>query len=300
MSLDTLNHLPENVRRVLLCPQGMVERVPNTPLLTKTMRTEFIHIIQLVTKEIFNPEQWNGQSLQEDLNEEGITECCICTKEIHNLYEICHIPTQIRFKVGCDCVEKISKKLRDKIVKDKCIMCKGVVQDRRRRYQKDGYCGEECYADHNPTIDFGKHENERIEDLPQSYIDWLNKKYRHVDKFKTFFRIMDHKLRSNPKLAVIPLKPVMPFGKHKGILLDNLPNNYIVWLNTNVRCDPSKTDLFEQLDKMPLKPVMPFGKHKGILLDNLPDNYLVWLNTNVRCDPSKTDLFEQLDKIYEF
>ena len=90
------------------------------------------------------PEKSQGDSCCED----EYCECnmkCVCGHHIRNLYYLQNIEETVTCLVGSECVKKASTDLYNKLVKDKCLICKEVLMDKRKEYQRDGYCSNECY-----------------------------------------------------------------------------------------------------------------------------------------------------------
>jgi uncharacterized protein (DUF3820 family) len=87
----------------------------------------------------------------------------------------------------------------------------------------------------------------------------------------------------------------MPFGKHKGTPLKELPPSYVAWALENL--DDRNAELKTVLATLPKTTAgadsstskgplsadspMPFGKHKGTLLKDLPRDYAEWLVGNL-------------------
>jgi uncharacterized protein (DUF3820 family) len=87
----------------------------------------------------------------------------------------------------------------------------------------------------------------------------------------------------------------MPFGKHKGTPLRNLPPSYVAWALENL--DDRKVELKAVLATLPKTALgadpstskgplsadspMPFGMHKGTPLKDLPRDYAEWLVGNL-------------------
>ena len=78
----------------------------------------------------------------------------------------------------------------------------------------------------------------------------------------------------------------MPFGKHKGVLIADLPGNYLNWFAREgfPQGEVGRLlQLMQEIDHNGLSDLlklvntpMPFGKHKGVLIADLPGNYLNW------------------------
>ena len=70
---------------------------------------------------------------------------CICTHNIQALYFLRHIPTDIVLMIGCECIDKLDKRIRYKY--KHCKLCnsdfpKGVK--RNTKPYTSGYCSNEC------------------------------------------------------------------------------------------------------------------------------------------------------------
>jgi uncharacterized protein (DUF3820 family) len=88
---------------------------------------------------------------------------------------------------------------------------------------------------------------------------------------------------------------LMPFGKHKGTPIKDLPSSYVAWALENL--DDRNADLKTVLASLPtaapgteapaakgamsVDAPMPFGKHKGTPIKDLPRNYAEWLVGNL-------------------
>jgi len=70
------------------------------------------------------------------------------------------------------------------------------------------------------TMTFGKHKGIRLEEIPDSYIQWL---VREVG--------LTPQLRKGFEKAGKDVEMVMSFGKHKDDKVNDLPKNYIDWMN---------------------------------------------------------------------
>jgi hypothetical protein len=72
---------------------------------------------------------------------------CICTHNIETLNYIQHIPTNIILMVGCECIDKLDKRIRYK--HKNCKLCKAdfpKTANRARKPYASGYCSDECKA----------------------------------------------------------------------------------------------------------------------------------------------------------
>tara|TARA_R100000951_G_scaffold8227_1_gene7470 strand:- start:508 stop:1074 length:567 start_codon:yes stop_codon:yes gene_type:complete len=171
-----------NIEDVLVEDNGILIRNYNkTHLINpieKNKEREFIYIIEKKTNEIFNEKNWNAISIISPNDSDK--SYCICSQKIETLYYIQHIPTELIFAVGSNCVNKISNKLYLDIVKTKCI-CGENILDRRTSSGRLGYCSKKCMP---MIIKFGKYKNKLITDIPESYIKWLYKLENIYDDLK--------------------------------------------------------------------------------------------------------------------
>jgi uncharacterized protein (DUF3820 family) len=85
---------------------------------------------------------------------------------------------------------------------------------------------------------FGKHKGTLIKDLPRDYTEWL---VRNLDDRNAELRTLLTTLapaiqndgQSRPRGSATPDTP-MPFGKHKGTPIRDLPRDYAEWLVSNL------------------------------------------------------------------
>jgi hypothetical protein len=134
--------IPDDLKDIIFFKHSNVlARIPNAPLKKNSMKDEFMFILNSFFK-TFVKEDWTSVTDNENVDH---VEFCICSHSITILYYILHIPSGIEFQVGCDCVKKIDIDLYFKLIKDKCIKCENVLKDKRKVYQKDGYCCQQCY-----------------------------------------------------------------------------------------------------------------------------------------------------------
>ena len=86
--------------------EGRYKRVDNiikNPI-TKSMRVEFVWVLETLTKTEFVPEDWGKSEQEFDYGNVTNGSFCACTNSITKDYTIVHKPTQIHVEVGCDCV----------------------------------------------------------------------------------------------------------------------------------------------------------------------------------------------------
>jgi len=173
----TLESIPENLRNILQIEGGIISRIPKVTEVSAKKR-EFLRVIEGVTREEFTEDHWTDESAAEqrddELDGDESNDVCICSKHIHHLYYIQHISSGQVFKVGSECVRKISEILYKKLTKDKCKRCKEPVPDKRRKFHKDGYCGKACYLVDGFKITFGQHRGKKMSELPDKYVLFLH------------------------------------------------------------------------------------------------------------------------------
>ena len=112
------------------------------------------------------------------------------------------------------------------------------------------------------------------------------------------------RIRMTPSVVIPPPTPppppVMPWGKHKGVPLADVPEDYLNWILKNAEnMSPELRAQIEQAQAaraaarpppVPRRPapitVMPWGKHKGMLFSDVPKGYLDWVldNANIEDD----------------
>ena len=150
------------------------------PVCNKNKRNEFIWVIEDITETQFNESEWTGREIESDIS------MCICSQAVCHTYSIHHLPTGHNFLVGSQCVQKISPTLATIITHDKCKKCSEPVLDKRTKCGKLGFCSEECMwkvellsvqdrLKRKYRVPFGKHKGKKIEELPKSYLTWMNK-----------------------------------------------------------------------------------------------------------------------------
>ena len=174
---------PKKVKRIPVerLPQDVVEEtvdglytrrldalVPVNPV-SKSKKSEFIWIVEGITKQKFDANDWKGWESM------GGANYCICSQAIEHQYTILHKPTGIRFSVGSQCVKKVSQHLYDIITHDSCAApnCWNPVMDMRTKHGKCGYCSNTCQE--NSTLSFGKYKGADIRTIPDSYWKWMER-----------------------------------------------------------------------------------------------------------------------------
>lgn len=131
---------------------------------------------------------------------------CVCTHPIRDLCYIQHVPSGLVWQVGSTCVNNIDKnlgeqlekyKLRSKRIRDGiiCKYCEEPLMDLRKKFQKDGYCGKNCYSKDTYVIEFGTYKGNVLKDFllteeGSRWFSWVKgviKKneyaFRHFPKF---------------------------------------------------------------------------------------------------------------------
>ncbi len=195
MDLEGHYDIPSDLQNTIYLDQGAINRISNKPLHTSSKSVEFLYIIEKVTKEAFDETEWEAEDRgqgKEDDDDDDEGNVCICSQPIHQLHYITHIPTRYTFKVGCECVKKVSKKLYYHLTKDKCKRCENPLMDRRRIPEKNGYCSELCYHICEYRLSFGKHKGSLLYKAPNEYIRWLDEDGRkYFGKNYKFWRVFD-------------------------------------------------------------------------------------------------------------
>lgn len=91
---------------------------------------------------------------------------------------------------------------------------------------------------HDSPMPFGKHKGTPIKDLPPSYVAWAleNLDDRNADLKAVLATLPKAASGSDPQTTRGPLSPAspMPFGKHKGTPIKDLPRDYAEWLVGNL------------------------------------------------------------------
>lgn len=176
------------------------------------------------------------------------------------------------------------------------------------------------------VLPFGKHAGKRLEEVPQDYFDWALKNMKDLDADlkSSIEREMERraadgdakpaaksapKTEGKPESTDEPLT-VMPFGKHAGKPLADVPVSYFEWAleNMNRLDERIRTAMQAQIDQrrgagestgqsaakasstVPAatassapassgsgSPTLPFGMHRGTPVDEVPLDYLRYL-----------------------
>jgi hypothetical protein len=181
---NAMEKLHPDLRDVLYYNGLVYKRQHNSELHTKNMFEEFLWVINKQFGEYIDKDwdTWNtGNGMDEELEEHYgedfvNTEKCICTHKITNLYFIQHLPTNMTFQVGCDCVLKIDGELAEKMkiaIKRKanwkkgkiCLYCSEPLTDLRKKYQRKECCDISCHHKYHYVMPFGKFKGIRLVEL---------------------------------------------------------------------------------------------------------------------------------------
>lgn len=104
-------------------------------------------------------------------------------------------------------------------------------------------------------------------------------------------------------MKLTPIDP-MPFGKHKGVAMAQVPAEYLMWLHENGKCsrevaiyiEDHKSEL-RQLAREERKEYfdarMPFGGYKGELLADIPSEYLIACYESDKCPRNVREYVEE-------
>ena len=164
--------------------EGRYKRVDNiikNPI-TKSMRVEFVWVLETLTKTEFVPEDWGKSEQEFDYGNVTNGSFCACTNSITKDYTIVHKPTQIHVEVGCDCVKKIDITLFHKLTKTQCLYCDNPVLDKRTKKGKQGLCAD-CVP--IAVFRFGIHKGKTVTEVPKSYCVWAyHSEYNFNDELK--------------------------------------------------------------------------------------------------------------------
>ena len=169
----------------------------------RTMYQEFLYIFETQYGS-FVPEDWEPWDTQHDDQEDTEGRVCVCTHDIHHLWYITHIPSEMTWQVGSECVLKtnLSDMMRKIMIKRRnnrigriCSGCGETLMDLRKKYQKLSFCNSRCMKKSvnksksvpilggSMPIPFGKYKNSRHDVLlkDKNYSLWILKQ---GDKFR--------------------------------------------------------------------------------------------------------------------
>jgi len=122
------------------------------------------------------------------LDDNEISMSCICSQHIRDVYIIQHIKSEIKFKIGRNCFEKLYGRFEtneNDFFKPYCLNCKdNKVLSRRTNEGKLGLCSKKCMHIFNKKVN--------CEDCGLKF--WKMSKHHKLCKkcyFDTFFSTMD-------------------------------------------------------------------------------------------------------------
>ena len=132
----------------------------------KIKHNELLWILEGVTDTSFNynKDEWEGDVWQEE-----DSSMCLCSQTVKHNFIITHKPSNKKFIVGCECVKNICPEFYKYILSSKCEICGNVVNDKRTKHGREGYCSKECMPMKFPM---GRHKGVRLNRLPLDYIQW--------------------------------------------------------------------------------------------------------------------------------
>ena len=290
---STYDIIPKSLKNTVYLDGCMINRVKDTPLHTKNNATEFKFIIKEITKHDFNPEDWDGGDIDEDDGGHG-GNVCICSKHITNLYYIKYINpnskvNNLEFKVGSECVKKIDQDLYEKLVKDRCEICRKPIKNKGTTEGKHGCCSMNC-------LEISAQINKEICNYCSKKIPYHSKKrWKSIDEFRGYCSEECWENSHKRKLVLC---------KHCASPVVHMEREY--YINYN-RTYAYKKGYCTNECYLLRHFKMPFGKYKGELLSDMDDGYLRWLDEKGRkydsCgqDNDKYQFFWYVfDKIIEF
>jgi hypothetical protein len=146
--------------------EGVIERVSGKK--GKRMDIEFIDALNFLNNNLIyrknEIDYWTADDSivqGEKCCDDSLVPCdckrkCICGQHIYKLYYINNkaikdtiygdLFPKITCLVGSCCVQKTSttNELYNRLTKDRCKVCDETLLDRRKEFQKDGYCSQKC------------------------------------------------------------------------------------------------------------------------------------------------------------
>jgi len=94
---------------------------------------------------------------------------------------------------------------------------------------------------------------------------------------------------------------VLTFGKHKGETIQEVPDDYILFMCHNFEKDSFWSKAAEQELKCrelnSSTVAISFGKHEGTLISDLPDEYLAWCVMNLDDNPIYFLIMDEVEGI---
>jgi hypothetical protein len=211
-----MNMLHIDLMPIIMYDNGVYKRCDNI-LVKNNKFEEFLYVLE-TQYGYFNKKDWKAEPYSVYHTYESCQpQWCVCTKKIHNLCYITHIPSSMTWLVGIDCIKKIDYNLGKeveqyvRIEKNRqngniCGYCTQTLTDLRKKYQRDGWCNEFCYMKRFYTIPFGQiHRGKNLFDLlysdsAQGYFNGFVEKERQKNptaftRYPLFLQIIDDKKR---------------------------------------------------------------------------------------------------------
>lgn len=100
-----------------------------------------------------------------------------------------------------------------------------VVYDESEEKEEEKLC--------NQLVNFGKYRSSQWKDVPLDYLNWALKNLDESEPEVTELAYTEIKRRRNE----LKENPIINFGKHQGKTYGELPNDYLRWLNSNLKFD---------------------------------------------------------------
>ena len=138
----------------------------------QNMHKEFQWVLRTQCNGNYIPSDWIPDYTEGDYGNGN--DLCICGHPITQLYTITHRLTGIQFQVGSNCVYKIGDKTitkkmnRVKRVKkaidngDLCVYCSDPLLDKRKKFNREGFCDKSCSSKMKYVIPFGQSKGELL------------------------------------------------------------------------------------------------------------------------------------------
>lgn len=104
---------------------------------------------------------------------------------------------------------------------------------------------------------------------------------------------------------------VMPFGKYKGISIDEVPSTYLQWMLARIYDDPEReriadairykleNEIRDTTEDVPMER-MPTGLHQGELIQDCPRSYLEWFYANTPWNQYNDSLKRGIENVMSF